>query len=163
DLPALGVGPDDRVSPVAPTELARAFSAAALALGNRRTGLYVKPDSELREVVLVAHPPTAVVVGSQLAQTRSTAELRFLLGRSFPGRARGGPRPNCVRAVAPAPAAPAPLWAAVWRAPPPRHARQARDEEAARWKRALPYKVARRLAELFAESGDTQFSSARWR
>jgi hypothetical protein len=31
------------------------------------------------------------------------------------------------------------------------------------WKRALPYKVARRLAELLSERAETEFSSARWR
>ena len=31
------------------------------------------------------------------------------------------------------------------------------------WKRALPYKVAKRLAELFRALSNTEFSSARWR
>ena len=31
------------------------------------------------------------------------------------------------------------------------------------WKRALPYKVAKRLAELFRELANTEFSSAKWR
>jgi hypothetical protein len=31
------------------------------------------------------------------------------------------------------------------------------------WKRALPYKVAKRLAELFRDLANTEFSSHRWR
>jgi hypothetical protein len=61
------------------------------------------------------------------------------------------------------------LFAAILRAFHPRHSRRrlesadARDDEAAMWKRALPYKVAKRLAELFGTLADTEFSSARWR
>ena len=36
-------------------------------------------------------------------------------------------------------------------------------DEAAMWKRALPYKVAKRLAELFRDLANTEFSSHRWR
>jgi hypothetical protein len=49
----------------------------------------------------------------------------------------------------------------------PRHARwragEKGAEQAAKLKKALPYKVAKRLAELFQENDATPFSSARWR
>ena len=51
----------------------------------------------------------------------------------------------------------------------PRHAKwragdkDAATEQAGRLKKALPYKVSKRLAELFSENETTPFSSARWR
>src|SRR5207248_188269 len=60
------------------------------------------------------------------------------------------------------------LFAAILRAFHPRHARRrptqpGEQDEAAKWKRALPYKVAKRLAERFAALSDTEFSTAKWR
>jgi hypothetical protein len=49
----------------------------------------------------------------------------------------------------------------------PRHARwragEKGAEQAAKLKKSLPYKVAKRMAELFQENDATPFSSARWR
>jgi hypothetical protein len=51
----------------------------------------------------------------------------------------------------------------------PRHARwragdgSAASEQAAKLKKALPYKVSKRLAELFQENEAQSFSSVRWR
>ncbi|HEX4460005.1 MAG TPA: tetratricopeptide repeat protein, partial [Polyangia bacterium] len=162
-LDALGVGANERVSPVATTDLARAYSAVSRLLGNRKTGLYCKPDSEARDVTLVAQPPTAIVVGPALGQGRAPADMRFLLGRALEIArpeyilAAALPRPEFTR-----------LFAAILRAFHPRHARRrvdagAADDEAQQWKRALPYKVAKRLAELFRAQANTEFSSARWR
>jgi hypothetical protein len=51
----------------------------------------------------------------------------------------------------------------------PRHARRraiagdAANEQAARLKKNVPYKVSKRLVELFQELGSTSWSSVRWR
>jgi tetratricopeptide (TPR) repeat protein len=161
-LDSLGVRPEDRVSPVAQGLLPQAYSLVSRMLGNRKTGLYLKPDPRFAHVALVAQPPTAVVVGPPVAEGRSPAEVRFLLGRALEIA-----RPEYVLAAA----LPSPeftrLFAAILRAFHPRQQRrrpnQGELDEAAMWKRALPYKVAKRLAELFRELADTEFSSVRWR
>ncbi|HZS37808.1 MAG TPA: tetratricopeptide repeat protein [Polyangia bacterium] len=165
DLAHFSVGAGDRVSPVGDSDLARAYSRCSLALGNRKTGLYLKNDPAHTTVELVAHPPTAIVVGPSLTAGRSLADVRFLLGRALEIA-----RPEYVLAAALDREQFTRLLAAILRAFHPRHARRrlendagGRDDEAARWKRALPYKVAKRLAELFTEHADTEFSSARWR
>jgi tetratricopeptide (TPR) repeat protein len=169
NLESLGVGQGDRVSPVEKSDLALAYATGAKALGNRRTGLFVKRDPGFTGLDVVAHPPTAIIVGPQFAEGRAIADVRFLLGRALELA-----RPEYVMAAALPRDEFARLFSALLRAFHPRHARrrlevsrdapgQSRDEEAAMWKRQLPYKVAKRLAELFAEQADTHFSSARWR
>jgi tetratricopeptide (TPR) repeat protein len=169
DLESFGVGPGDRVSPVEKSDLALAYSTCAKALGNRKTGLFVKKDPGYTSVDVVAHPPTAIIVGPEFVHGRSIADVRFLLGRALETA-----RPEYVLAAALSRDDFTKLFAAILRAFHPRHSRrrlevnneapgQSRDEEAAMWKRQLPYKVAKRLAELFAEKADTSFSSARWR
>ena len=170
DLASFGVKPEDRVSPVAANDLARAYSSCSLALGNRKTGLYLKPDPAFTGVAVVAAPPTSIVVGPALTQGRALADVRFVLGRALEIA-----RPEFVFAEALPREEFTRLFAAILRAFHPRHARRrlettgkdtagtTRDDEAAMWKRALPYKVAKRLAELFADRADTEFSSARWR
>ena len=162
-LDALGVSANDRISPVATTDLARAYSTVSRLLGNRKTGLYLKPDSDARDVTLVAQPPTAIVVGPTLGDGRAPADMRFLLGRALEIA-----RPEYILAAALPRAEFTRLFAAILRAFHPRHARRrvdagAADDEAQQWKRALPYKVAKRLAELFRAQANTEFSSARWR
>jgi hypothetical protein len=132
-------------------------------LGNRKTGLYLKPDPGFVGPAIVAQPPTAIVVGAQLTAGRPLAGVRFLLGRALEIA-----RPEYVLAAALSPPDFARLFAAILRAFHPRHARRrpergGENDEAAMWKRALPYKVAKRLAELFRDLGNTEFSSHRWR
>ena len=162
-LEALGVGASDRVSPVADNDLARAYSLCARMLGNRKTGLYLKPDPAFTGVALVAQPPTAIVVGPALTDGRSLSDVRFLVGRALEIA-----RPEYILAAALPPPEFTRLFAAILRAFHPRHARRRPErsgeaDEAAQWKRALPYKVAKRLAELFRDLADTEFSSHRWR
>ena len=159
-LDSVGVGPNERISPVAATDLARAYALVSRLLGNRKTGLYLKPDPQFRDIALVAQPPTAIVVGSSLTQGRARADVRFLLGRALEIA-----RPEYILAAALSRSEFTRLFAAILRAFHPRHARRmaAGDDEAQLWKRALPYKVAKRLAELFRELSNTEFSSARWR
>jgi tetratricopeptide (TPR) repeat protein len=159
-LESLGVGPGDRLSPVEKSELALSYAVCAKALGNRKTGLFVKPDPGHTTVDIVAHPPTAIIIGPELMQGHPIGEVRFLLGRALEIA-----RPAYVLAAALPRDEFTRLFAAILRAFHPRHARRRLEasEEAAVWKRQLPYKVAKRLAELFAEKAETQFSSVRWR
>ena len=83
DMAQLGVSADDRVSPVAASELARAYSAAARILGNRKTGLYLKAAARPDEVVVMAHPPTGVIVSPRLVEGRAAADVRFIVGRAL--------------------------------------------------------------------------------
>jgi tetratricopeptide (TPR) repeat protein len=162
DLAALGVGADDRVSPVMDSDLARAYSLCSRALGNRKTGLYLKATYD--GVAIVAKPPTAIVVGASLTHGRALADVRFVLGRALEIA-----RPEYVLAAGLDREAFTKLFAAILRAFHPRHSRRRldttdeRDDDAAMWKRALPYKVARRLADLFTALADTEFSTATWR
>jgi hypothetical protein len=158
DLAALGLHAGNRVSPVDKTELARAYALAARILGNRKTGLYLKTDAAPAEVTMMAHPPTAVVVSPRLPEGRGAADVRFLLGRALEIA-----RPEYVLAAAMPRDEFTKLFGALLRAFHPRHARRTGDAEAAAWRKQLPYKVARRLGELFAELGDTPFSSVDWR
>ncbi|MGZ3406152.1 MAG: tetratricopeptide repeat protein, partial [Polyangia bacterium] len=159
-LDSVGVGPNERVSPVAKSDLARAYADCAKLLGNRKTAMYLKPDSSFREIVLVAQPPTSIVVGPELTDGRALTDVRFLVGRALEIA-----RPEYILAAALPPPEFTRLFAAILRAFHPRHARRKADEadEAAMWKRALPYKVAKRLAELFRDLANTEFSSHRWR
>jgi hypothetical protein len=159
-LDSVGVGAQERVSPVAKSDLARAYADCARLLGNRKTAMYCKPDPSFTDVKLVAQPPTAVVVGPSLTDGRSLADVRFVVGRALEIA-----RPEYIFAAALPPPEFTRLFAAILRAFHPRHARRKADEagEAAKWKRALPYKVAKRLAELFRDLANTEFSSHRWR
>ncbi len=159
-LDAVGVGPNERVSPVAKSDLARAYAECARLLGNRKTAMYLRPDPSFDEVALVAQPPTAIVVGPKLTDGRSHADVRFIVGRALEIA-----RPEYILAAALAPPEFTRLFAAILRAFHPRHARRraGAEDEAAMWKRALPYKVAKRLAELFRDLANTEFSSHRWR
>jgi hypothetical protein len=138
----------------------------ARALSNRRTGLYLRPGSRRdgdQPVQLVARPPTAIIVGPALTEGRSLSEVRFVLGRALEIA-----RPEFVLAAALEREQFTQLFGAILRAFHPRHNRRPPqkdgvDDPSARWRRALPYKVSRRLAELFRSHADTEFSSARWR
>jgi tetratricopeptide (TPR) repeat protein len=162
-LESAGVGPGDRISPVEDSLLARAYSLCARMLGNRKTGLYRKPDGAFAGVVLIPQPPTAIVTGDQLVDGRPPGDVRFILGRALEIA-----RPEYILAAALSRHDFTRLFAAILRAFHPRHARRrptqsSEPDEASMWKRALPYKVAKRLAELFKALSDTEFSSAKWR
>ena len=157
-----GVTLGNRVSPVAEGALSRAYGRAARALGNRKTGLFMAEPGALAELTILAQPPTAVVV-ARTFESRPFDELCFLLGRALELA-----RPEYVLASSHKPREFARLFSAILRAFHPRYTRRAlsddeNTEETLRWKRTLPYKVAKRLAELFANLKDAEFSSATWR
>src|SRR5262249_12949630 len=152
DLAALGVHAGNRVSPVDKTELALAYALASRILGNRKTGLYLKTEAAPAEVVVAAHPPTAIIVSPRLPGGRGGSDVRFVLGRALEIA-----RPEYVLAAALSREDFTKLFGALLRAFHPRHARRTGDDEAAAWRKQLPYKVARRLGELFRDLGDTHF------
>ena len=90
--------------------------------------------------------------------------MRFLLGRAVELC-----RPEYILGVALPSAEFTQVLSSLLKAFHPRHARwragdgSAASEQAAKLKKALPYKVSKRLAELFQENEAQAFSSVRWR
>jgi tetratricopeptide (TPR) repeat protein len=163
-LDSLGVTAKDKVSAISNLDVAKIFSQAGKALSNQRAGLYLKPDADFEGVRLVAAAPTAVVLGKSLADGGSTAELRFRIGRALELL-----RPEYVLAATMDPVALDDLFAATLKAFHPKHNRwragseDSAAEEAAKLKKALPYKLAKRIAEVFHEHADDDIDCARWR
>ncbi|MCC6748811.1 MAG: hypothetical protein IT371_14220 [Deltaproteobacteria bacterium] len=161
-LADFGLDPASRVSPVADHDLAKVFSAAARALGIRQTALHIGPDDEKSTRVLAVAPPVLVVT-PQVAQAFSVGELRFVLGRALELS-----QSACVLAAALPRAELAQLLASVLRAFHPRHVKHKAPTLEARvqaeeLKRALPYKVARKLGDLFRERPDLAFDTGAYR
>jgi Tfp pilus assembly protein PilF len=149
--PSLG----ERISPVGTDPLAPAVATTTRLLGATRTGAFRAVGSQNEAAVPHGHPPTAVTISASLAG-RLSAEQRFYLGRALELC-----RPEFALANLP-PTDFARLFAQTLRAFHPRHAAGA-DAEAQALRRDLPYKVSRKLGELFATGQDIEFSSARWR
>jgi hypothetical protein len=151
---------------VADTDLAKIYSTEARALGLKQTGLYLRDgdDHTGPSFQVVCMAPPAVIVSGRAVQDRTVEELRFLIGRSLeltqPAYilAAGLPRPDFAR-----------LLSSVLRAFHPRHMRGRSEvgadamEQAAQLRRTLPFKVARKLGELFRNLTDTRFDSGAWR
>jgi tetratricopeptide (TPR) repeat protein len=160
-LDSLNVSAQDKISPLSELDIGKLYGQIGKALGNKRTNLYVNYDPTFSGVALIAAPPPAIVVDQTLADAAS-AEVRFRLGRALELT-----RPEYILAATVPPREFAQLLASVLKAFHPRHARwragEKGAEQAAKLKKALPYKVAKRLAELFQENDATPFSSARWR
>ncbi len=161
-LETLGVSAQDRVSPVSELDIGKVFGQTGKALGNKRTNLYVNYDPKFQGVAIVTAPPPAIVIDQRLAAESGVDEMRFRLGRALELT-----RPEYILAATVPPKEFAQLFTSVLKAFHPRHARWRAGaqgaEQAAQIKKALPYKVAKRLAELFQENDQTPFSSARWR
>jgi hypothetical protein len=148
---------------------AETFAECARLLGNKRTALYMKDDPAMTAPIILVRPPTAIAVSPALAALPIT-ELRFLLGRALwllraeHALAVGLPRDKLNA-----------LFMSAVRAFHPRHATarttnpgpptglSPAEADAARLRKELPYKVVKRLTELFQREADTSFSSARWR
>jgi tetratricopeptide (TPR) repeat protein len=162
-IESLGLTPLDKVSPISDVVIAQIFSQVSKALGNRKASLYVSPQAGAAGVRVLVPAPPAIVAAQQLVESNPT-ELRFLIGRALEFT-----RPEYILGAA----MPAPefnqLLTSVLRALHPRHSRWrageggGANEQAARLKKALPYKVSKRLAGLFQEHENRPFSSARWR
>jgi len=163
-LDSFGVSAKDKVSAISDLDVAKIFSQAGKALSNQRAGLYLEPESDFEGVRLVAAAPTAIVVGKLLAEAGLAPELRFRIGRALELL-----RPEYVLAATMDPVALDDLFVATLKAFHPKHNRwragseDSAAEEAARLKKALPYKLAKRIAEVFQEHVDMELDCARWR
>jgi tetratricopeptide (TPR) repeat protein len=163
-LDSVGVTPKDKVSAISDLDVAKLFSQAGKALSNQRAGLYVKADADFDGVRLVSVAPTAIVMSKLFAETTSAAELRFRIGQALELL-----RPEFVLAATMDSVALDDLFAATLKAFHPKHNRwragseDSAAEEAARLKKAMPYKMAKRIAELFQEHVDMDLDCSRWR
>lgn len=163
-LDSYGVGAQDKVSPMSDLDVARIYGQAIKALGNRRTSLYVKPDTDFESVGLVGVAPPAIIVGPRVPTTDEYQELRFRIGRAVELT-----RPEYVLAATLTGTDFDMLFSGVLKAFHPKHARfragsdEAAAEQAARVRKALPYKLAKRMGELFQQHVDVPLEPARWR
>jgi tetratricopeptide (TPR) repeat protein len=163
-LDSLGVTAKDKVSAISDLDVAKIFSQAGKALSNQRAGLYVKPDADFDGIRLVSVAPTAIVIGKRYAEEASVPELRFRLGHALELL-----RPEYVLAATMDPVALEDMFTAALKAFHPKHNRwragseDSAAEEAAKLKKALPYKLAKRIAEIFQEHADTELDCSRWR
>jgi hypothetical protein len=163
-LDTLGVTPKDKVSAISDLDVAKIFSQAGKALSNQRAGLYLKPDAEFYGIRLVSAAPTALVVGKAFAEAVSSIELRFHIGRALELL-----RPEYVLAATLDSVGLDDLFTAALKAFHPKHNRwragseDSAAEEAAKLKKALPYKLAKRIAEIFQEHVDADVDCMRWR
>lgn len=163
-LDKLGVTLKDKVSAISNLDVAKIFSQIGKALGNQRVGLYLKTEGDINELRLLPVPPVGIVIGEQLTSTASVAELRFRIARALELL-----RPEHILAVSLDPVALDDLFMTVLKAFHPKHNRwragseDSLAEEAARLKKALPYKYAKRIAEIFQEQADITMDCDRWR
>jgi tetratricopeptide (TPR) repeat protein len=161
-----GVSAQDKISPMSDLDLGKIYGQVAKALANKKTALYLKaggpqaPGAD--DVTLVVHAPPALVVGGHLAEEASAAEVRFELARGIELS-----RPEYILAAGVRPKPFSQLFGNVLKAFHPRHTRRRASDgaadPAAELKKNVPYKVSKRLVELFQELGSTSWSSVRWR
>lgn len=164
-LESFGVSAQDKISPMSDLDLGKIYGQVAKALGNKKTALYLRRGGEGDDgenVALVVHAPPALVVAGRLAEGAPAAEVRFELARGLELS-----RPEYILAAGIKPRQFTQLFGNVLKAFHPRHARRrAADggvDPAGELKKNVPYKVAKRLVELFQEQGTTSWSSVRWR
>jgi tetratricopeptide (TPR) repeat protein len=163
-LDSLGVTAKDKVSAISDLDVAKIFSQAGKALSNQRAGLYLKPDAEFAGARLASAAPTAIVIGRAFAEQASASELRFHIGRALELL-----RPEYILAATLDAVALDELFTAALKAFHPKHNRwragseDSAAEEAAKLKKALPYKMAKRIAEVFGEHVDAEVDCMHWR
>ena len=163
-LDGFGVTAKDKVSAISDLDVAKIFSQAGKALSNQRAGLYVKPDTDFDGIRLVSVAPTAIVIGKSYAEKASVPELRFRIGHALELL-----RPEYVLAATMDPVTLEDTFTAALKAFHPKHNRwragseDSTAEEAAKLKKALPYKLAKRIAEIFQEHADADLNCSRWR
>ena len=162
-LEDLEVSAEDKVSAMSDSDVAQVYSHVAKALGNKRTTLYVRKEVELPEVEIVVQTPPALVFGAEILSA-PRAQVRFEIARGLELT-----RPEYILAAGVRPKQFTELFGNVLRAFHPRHARRrapvqdANGEQSGSLRKNVPYKVSKRLVELFQEMGSTSWSSVRWR
>ncbi|MES1206082.1 MAG: tetratricopeptide repeat protein [Pseudomonadota bacterium] len=162
-LEDLDVTAEDKVSPMSDSETARAYGQIAKALGNKKTGLYLKRGSEMAQMEIIVQTPPALIFGTELL-AMPLAGARFEIARGLELT-----RPEYILAAGVRPRQFTELFGNVLRAFHPRHAKRrapaqdATGEQATNLRKNVPYKVSKRLIDLFQEMGSTSWSSVRWR
>ncbi|HET6148528.1 MAG TPA: tetratricopeptide repeat protein [Polyangia bacterium] len=162
----LGLAPQDKISPMSDLDIGKIYGQVAKALANKKTALFIRPDAAPTDdqVQIVVQAPPALVIGPHLAESAPHTEVRFQLGRGIELT-----RPEYILAAGVRPKQFTQLFSSVLKAFHPRHSRRranasdATEELAAKLKKNVPYKVSKRLVELFQELGSTSWSSVRWR
>jgi tetratricopeptide (TPR) repeat protein len=161
-----GLAPQDKISPMSDLDIGKIYGQIAKALGNKKTALFIKNDGapDDGDVQIVVQAPPAMIVGPHLANGAPHNEVRFQLGRGLELT-----RPEYILAAGVRPKQFTQLFSSVLKAFHPRHSRRratasdATEELAAKLKKNVPYKVSKRLVELFQDLGSTSWSSVRWR
>jgi tetratricopeptide (TPR) repeat protein len=163
-LEDFGVAAEDKLSPMSDLDVAKVYGQVAKMLGNKRTALYLKrQDVEQRTAELLVQTPPALVFGGLLEQV-PLPEARFEIARGLELS-----RPEYILAAAIRPKQFTELFGTVLRAFHPRHAKRrsntldAAAEAASNLRKNVPYKISKRLAEIFQEVGSTSWSSVKWR
>ena len=159
-----GITAEDRVSPLADTDLARVFGACSKALGIKTTTMYTREQEGGEPVAVLGLVPPALLVSRPFADEAGLSTLRFCVGRALELSqpsfilASGLNRAEFTRTLS-----------SVLKAFHPRYIRGRRNfspeemEDAARFRRSLPFKIARQLGEIFRNHVKTQFDSGLWR
>jgi len=161
-LEDLGVTADEKISPMSDLDLAKLYVEIGKALGNQKTALYLHKSSQAGRVEIVVQTPPALVFGNELLEA-PLAEARFEIARALELT-----RPEYTLTAGVRPKQFTELFGSVLRAFHPRHIKRragddAAAEAAATFRKNVPYKVSKRLVELFQEMGSTSWSATRWR
>jgi hypothetical protein len=160
----LGVSAQDKISPMSDLDLGKIYGQVSKALGNKKTALYIKMDGATFDLAMAVQSPPALVIGPELGLGARHAEMRFQIGRGIELT-----RPEYILAAGLPPREFAHLFASVLKAYHPRHSRRpanpndASNDQMLKLKRSVPYKISKRLAELFGALGSTAWSSIEWR
>jgi tetratricopeptide (TPR) repeat protein len=152
-----------RVSPVEKTDLARVFTACSRALGLKATALYRLDGPAADSIKVTATARPALLVPANIAEDYPAARLRFALGRALELT-----QPDAIFAASMDRSEFAQMLTAVLRAFHPRHMRRRGLTEGVRdlaehYRKSFPYRVTRRLGDLFREHPQQSFDSGAWR
>ncbi|MBU1411115.1 tetratricopeptide repeat protein [Myxococcota bacterium] len=163
DINALGLTPQDRVSPVDKSDVATIYQELARVLGARSTSLYVGNPDTYQGVVVACHAPQVIIVGRDSLDELAVT-LRFYLARAMELAC-----PKFIFAAGLYPEDFSRLLAALTRAFHPKYARHQFktldpvDERAQELKKVLPYRVSKTIVEFFTENPNLTFDSGAWR
>ena len=162
-LEDLEVSAEDKVSPMSELDAAKIYGHVAKALGNKKTALYIKRHADLPQMEIVVQTPPALVFGAEILAA-PPGRVRFEIARGLELT-----RAEYILAAGLRPKQFTELFGNVLRAFHPRHAKRrapsqdGTGEIAGNLRKNVPYKVSKRLVEVFQEMGSTSWSSVRWR
>lgn len=163
DIQALGLSPQDRVSPVDKSDVAAIYQEISRVMGTRSTSLYLGKPEMYQGVLVACHAPPVMIVGRDaLAEPPST--LRFYMARALELTS-----PKFIFAAGLYAEDFTKFLAALTRAFHPKYARyqfktlDPVDEKAQELKKLLPYRVSKIIVEFFNENANLTFDSGAWR